>query len=114
MVSFLRMIQRVFWKKTIEDLWKEKSIIWLSGVRRAGKTYLSKSLNNIEYFDCELPRVRKMMDEPEGFLGRGKGERVTSLRASEPFRTMQTPANNKPFLPGLQGKGFPVTKIHTG
>lgn len=29
---------------------------------------LCQSLPNIEYFDCELPRVRRMMEDPEAFL----------------------------------------------
>jgi len=33
--------------------------------RRVGKTYLCQSLPDIEYFDCELPRVRRMMEDPE-------------------------------------------------
>jgi hypothetical protein len=37
-------------------------------VRRAGKTCLCQSLPNVEYFDCELPRVRRMMEDPQGFL----------------------------------------------
>ncbi len=43
-------------------------MIWLSGVRRVGKTYLSQSLDDVEYFDCELPRIRRLMDDPEEFL----------------------------------------------
>lgn len=43
-------------------------MIWLSGVRRVGKTCLCRSLPHVEYLDCELPRVRRMMEEPEGFL----------------------------------------------
>ncbi|MCK4852345.1 MAG: AAA family ATPase, partial [Candidatus Omnitrophica bacterium] len=70
------MVQRDYWKNTIEALWKEKSIIWLSGVRRAGKTFLSKSLENTQYFDCELPRTRKMMEDPEGFLDSIKNKRI--------------------------------------
>ncbi|MCL4502361.1 MAG: ATP-binding protein [Deltaproteobacteria bacterium] len=33
-----------------------------------GKTYLCQSLPDIEYFDCELPRVRQMMEDPQSFL----------------------------------------------
>ena len=39
------------------------------GVRRVGKTVLARSLPGFEYLDCELPRVRRLMDDPEGFLG---------------------------------------------
>ncbi len=59
---------RVSWINKIETAWQERSLIWLSGVRRSGKTYLSQSLDNIEYFDCELPRVRRMLADPEAFL----------------------------------------------
>ena len=62
------LVKRRFWIKAIEDGWKRRSIMWLSGVRRIGKTVLSQSLDKTEYFDCELPRVRRTMDDPEGFL----------------------------------------------
>ena len=52
----------------MEAAWKRRSVLWLSGVRRAGKTILSQSLPDTEYFDCELPRVRRMLDDPEEFL----------------------------------------------
>lgn len=63
------MIIRKFWLKKIGIAWREKTVIWLSGVRRVGKTFLSRSLPDVEYFDCELPRTRRMMEDPEAFLG---------------------------------------------
>lgn len=60
----------------IEEGWKQRSIVWLSGVRRVGKTFLSQSLTDIEYFDCELPRVRRMMEDPEEFLKSFRGRRI--------------------------------------
>jgi len=70
------MKNRPFWKNAIEKLFKEKSIIWLTGVRRAGKTFLCKSFEDIDYFDCELPRVRRMMEDPESFWESLRGRRV--------------------------------------
>ena len=70
------MKNRQFWKNAIEELFKEKSIIWLTGVRRSGKTFLCKSFDGIDYFDCELPRVRRMMEDPEEFLESLRGRRV--------------------------------------
>ena len=70
------MIQRKFWLNRIEESWKERPILWLSGVRRAGKTVLSQSLPRVEYFDCELPTVRKLMVDPEKFLEGTKGKRL--------------------------------------
>ena len=62
------MVKRKEWLRRLEEAWKRRSIIWLAGVRRVGKTYLCKSLDNIEYFDCELPRTRRLMEDPEEFL----------------------------------------------
>jgi predicted AAA+ superfamily ATPase len=70
------MVKRSQWIKLIETAWKERSIIWLSGVRRSGKTCLCQSLQDIEYFDCELPRVRREMEDPEAFLNGLQGRRI--------------------------------------
>jgi len=70
------MVRRGFWIETIESAWLEKPVVWLSGVRRVGKTFLSKSLDAIEYFDCELPRTRRLMEDPEAFLQELKGRRI--------------------------------------
>jgi len=72
------MVQRRFWLKKVEAAWNRRSIVWLSGVRRAGKTVLSQSLPDTEYFDCELPRVRRMLEDPEVFL-RERGEKTVVL-----------------------------------
>ena len=62
------MVDRQFWRSRIENAWKRRSVVWLSGVRRAGKTCLCQTLSDIEYFDCELPRVRRLMEDPQAFL----------------------------------------------
>lgn len=46
------------------------------GVRRVGKTWLCQSLDEVEYFDCELPRVRRQIEDPEAFLDLLRGKRV--------------------------------------
>lgn len=70
------MVKRRFWLDSIEKLWKARPILWLRGVRRAGKTSLAQSLDGVEYFDCELPRVRRAMEDPEAFLKGVKGRRI--------------------------------------
>ena len=70
------MVQRPFWQDKIEQAWRRRPVVWLSGVRRVGKTYLCQNLPRIEYFDCELPRVRRMMDDPQSFLDGLGGSRV--------------------------------------
>jgi predicted AAA+ superfamily ATPase len=61
---------RTYWFERIERAWQQRPIVWLAGVRRVGKTCIVRSLPEIEYFDCELPGVRRQLSDPEGFLGR--------------------------------------------
>jgi predicted AAA+ superfamily ATPase len=70
------MVRRHFWLKLLHEGWKARSIIWLAGVRRVGKTCLCQSLSDIEYFDCELPRIRRLMVEPQSFLDGLRGKRL--------------------------------------
>lgn len=61
------IIKRRFWLNKINNAWKKTNLIWLYGVRRVGKTFLCRSIDNIEYFDCELPRTRRLFEDPEEF-----------------------------------------------
>ncbi len=70
------MKKRSFWIEQINKAWERRSVIWLSGVRRVGKTFLSQSLVDAEYFDCELPRVRVMLEDAEGFLRPLRGRTI--------------------------------------
>jgi len=70
------MVKRYNWISVIERFWTERNIVWLSGVRRVGKTCLARDLEQVEYFDCELPRTRLLLDDPEGFLEENKGKRL--------------------------------------
>ncbi len=67
---------RPFWVQKVEDAWRQRTVVWLSGVRRVGKTVLCQSLERVEYFDCELPRTRRLMEDPQAFLGGLQGKRV--------------------------------------
>jgi predicted AAA+ superfamily ATPase len=71
-----RMVHRRFWLNLFERAWKERSVVWLAGVRRVGKTCLCQDLPEVEYFECELPRVRRMMLDPESFLDGLRGKRI--------------------------------------
>lgn len=68
--------KRTHWLRLIEESWQEKSVVWLAGVRRVGKTFLCQSIPDIEYFDCELPRVRRLMADPQDFLNSIRGARI--------------------------------------
>jgi predicted AAA+ superfamily ATPase len=70
------MWQRGWWQERIEAAWARRNVVWLMGVRRTGKTVLCQSLPDVEYFDCELPSVRRVLEDPESFLARRDSRRV--------------------------------------
>jgi predicted AAA+ superfamily ATPase len=70
------MVRREFWVDLVDRAWSRRSVLWLAGVRRVGKTFLCRGLDDIEYFDCELPRTRRRMEDPEDFLEGLRGRRV--------------------------------------
>ncbi len=61
------MISRPFWIERIENCWRKAPIVWLSGVRRAGKTTLAQSLENAEFINCDLPSSQQLLADPEAF-----------------------------------------------
>ena len=93
------MVHRTHWLSAIERLWRVKSIVWLSGVRRAGKTFLCQSLPEVEYLDCELPSVRRTLEDPERFL-RDLGPRRVVLdevhRLANPSELLKIAADYHP------------------
>ncbi len=70
------MVKREYWLNRVEQQWRHRSVLWLRGVRRSGKTTLAQGLDHVEYFDCELPRVRRAMEDPEAFLHGLQGKRI--------------------------------------
>lgn len=95
------MVKRNFWLKKIEDAWKRRSIIWLSGVRRVGKTFLCKSVLDVEYFDCELPSTRRMLEDPESFFKDLKAKKVVFdeiHRLQNPSELLKIAADHYPEL----------------
>lgn len=62
------MQRRSHWERRIADAATRHNVVWLSGVRRVGKTTLARGLEGARYFDCELPRVRADLEDPELFL----------------------------------------------
>src|ERR1039458_6368671 len=68
------MVNRQFWLNQLEKAFTRHSVIWLSGVRRSGKTFLCQSLPKVEYLDCELPSTRRMLEDPESFLSEQSGK----------------------------------------
>jgi len=101
MQLYLHMVHRQFWLKLLEGAWKERSVIWLAGVRRVGKTCLCRDLREVEYFDCELPRIRRMMLDPEAFLDSLRGKRIVLdeiHRLHNPSELLKIAADHHPDI----------------
>lgn len=98
------MVQRHFWIDLVEQAWERRSVVWLAGVRRVGKTFLGQSLDGIEYFDCELPRTRRLMEDPEAFLRDRRGQRIVLdevHRLANPSELLKIAADHFPDTPVL-------------
>lgn len=93
------MRERPFWKQAIEAAWDRKPVVWLRGVRRVGKTTLAQSLDRIRYFDCELPGVRRRIENPESFLRHNRGSRIVLdevHRLPDPSEVLKIAADHFP------------------
>lgn len=91
---------RTFWLELLEKEW-QRPILWVAGVRRVGKTCLCKSIKEIDYFDCELPRVRRLMEDPQGFLDDIKGRHIVLdeiHRLDNPSELLKIAADHYPHL----------------
>lgn len=62
------MIDRPYWIGKIHENWKKAPIVWLSGVRRSGKTTLSRSFSKARYLNCDLPSTETLLEDPESFF----------------------------------------------
>jgi hypothetical protein len=95
------MWKRPFWTARIEEAWTRRNVAWLSGVRRVGKTILCQSLPDIEYFDCELPRTRRALEDPEAFLDALGNRRIVLdeiHRLGNPSQLLKIAADHYPKL----------------
>lgn len=97
------MVTRHFWLRRLESAWRQRSIVWLRGVRRVGKTFLSKSLPHCEHFDCELPSVRRLLEHPEAFLRELGGRRIVL----DEIHRLQNPSE----ILKIAADHFPGTRI---
>ena len=96
------MIERPFWIKRIQQAWEKRPIVWLSGVRRAGKTTLAKMFSKAVYQNCDLPSVVRRLIDPEPFYDSlDKGDIVIFdeiHRLEDPSRLLKIAADTYPHL----------------
>ena len=62
------MIERPFWRKRLDAAWKQAPVVWLTGVRRVGKTVLAQSLPEAVFLNCDLPSTAERLHDPERFF----------------------------------------------
>jgi hypothetical protein len=96
------MIERTFWVERIQQAWKKSPIVWLSGVRRAGKTTLARMFSNAVYLNCDLPSVVRRLDDPELFYDSLDEDSIVIFdeihRLEDPSRLLKIAADAYPGL----------------
>jgi len=102
MLNTISMIERPFWIKRIHEAWENRPIVWLSGVRRAGKTTLAQMFPQAVYQNCDLPSVGRQLFDPESFydsLDKGTIVIFDEIhRLEEPSRLLKIAADAYPHL----------------
>ncbi len=105
MVSLIPMVERPFWTQRIQTAWKKRPIVWLSGVRRVGKTTIARMFHNAVYLNCDLPSVDRQMADPEAFydsLDRGTVIIFDEIhRLKDPSRVLKIASDAYPHLKAL-------------
>lgn len=93
---------RPFWVAKIEEAWKKRPIVWLSGVRRVGKTTLSKMFHDATYMNCDLPSVARNLADPELFFDSLEKRSIVIFdevhRVEDPSRLLKIAADAYPHL----------------
>jgi uncharacterized protein len=62
------MIDRLPWIQRLNQAWQQTPIVWLTGVRRVGKTVLALSWPDTDFLNCDLPSAAERLRDPEGFF----------------------------------------------
>ncbi len=93
---------RPFWTGRIQAAWRKRPVVWLSGVRRVGKTTLARMLPGANYVNCDLPSEARRLQDPEPFL-RGLSRGATVVfdevhRLDDPSRVLKIAADAYPQL----------------
>ena len=96
------MIERPYWISRVRAAWEKRSIVWLAGVRRVGKTTLAQMLPGAAYLNCDLPSVVRRLEDPELFFQSQPPGAVIVLdevhRLADPSRTLKIASDAFPKL----------------
>ncbi len=96
------MKRRDYWVNQIQAIWERRSIAWLSGVRRVGKTVLGKQIPDADYINCDLGSNRRRLEDPEFLLSRQDPNRPLILdeihRLDDPSSVLKIAADEYPSV----------------
>ena len=59
------MIPRAYWMDRIRSAWEKAPVVWLTGVRRVGKTTLARAIPEAHFLNCDLPDTAARIEDPE-------------------------------------------------
>jgi uncharacterized protein len=95
------MVERPFWIRRIERVWRKAPIVWLSGVRRVGKTTLVRAFPDAIYLNCDLPSAQERVRDIELFYSQVRAgtlvlDEVHQL--ADPSRVLKIGADTHPKL----------------
>jgi len=62
------VIIRPLWEARLDRAWQSASVVWLTGVRRTGKTTLARAVPDSTYLNCDLPSAAARVADPESFF----------------------------------------------
>jgi uncharacterized protein len=100
-VKYRFMIERPLWIRRLQQAWKQVPVVWLTGVRRVGKTVLAQSLPDTEFLNCDLPSTAERVRDPESFFRSVKRPVVTLdevHQLPDPSRVLKIAADGFPRL----------------
>jgi len=95
------MFDRPHWTQRLESAWNQAPIVWLTGVRRAGKTVLARSLPGTEFHNCDLPSATQRLRDPELFFSALEGNQLVLdevHQLPDPSRVLKIAADAFPKL----------------
>ena len=102
MLNMIPMIERPFWTHRIRQAWGKRPIVWLSGVRRVGKTTLAHMFSKAVYLNCDLPSVGRQLADPELFYDSLDRDAILIFdeihRLEDPSRLLKIAADAHPHL----------------
>lgn len=61
------VVQRTYWLDRLRKAWTSVPVVWLSGVRRVGKTTLAREISDALVLNCDLPSTVRRLEDPERF-----------------------------------------------